>query len=54
MNQPSTAANQQRKNPHRQPDLSGPKSAMCGRLLVGKSLFHVFAALVGAAMCSAF
>jgi hypothetical protein len=28
--------------------------AMCGRLLVGKSLFHVFAALVGAAMCSAF
>src|SRR5258705_3872418 len=34
---------------------AGPyKCAMCGRLLVGKSLFHVFAALVGAAMCSAF
>jgi hypothetical protein len=31
-----------------------PKSAMCGRLRVGKSFLHGFAALVGAAMCSAF
>jgi hypothetical protein len=30
------------------------KSAMCGRLRVGKSFLHGFAALVGAAMCSAF
>jgi hypothetical protein len=29
-----------------------PLSAMCGRLLVGKSKLHV-ASLVGAAMCSA-
>ena len=29
------------------------KRAMCGRLRVGKSFFHV-AGLVGAAMCSAF
>ena len=33
---------------------SGPKSAMCGRLRFGKSFLHGFAALVGAAMCSAF
>jgi len=33
---------------------AGPyRSAMCGRLRVGKSFF-TFAALVGAAMCSAF
>jgi hypothetical protein len=30
------------------------KRAMCGRLRVGKSFLHVFAGLVGAAMCSAF
>jgi hypothetical protein len=30
------------------------KSAMCGRLRFGKSFLHGFAALVGAAMCSAF
>jgi hypothetical protein len=41
-------------NGHRQPDLSGPKSAMCGRLRFGKSFLHGFAALVVAAMCSAF
>ena len=34
---------------------AGPyKRAMCGRLRFGKSFLHGFAALVGAAMCSAF
>jgi hypothetical protein len=34
---------------------AGPyKSAMCGRLRFGKSFLHGFAALVVAAMCSAF
>ena len=39
-------------NGHCQPDLSGRKSAMCGRLRVGKRFLHV-AGLVSAAMCSA-
>jgi hypothetical protein len=37
---------------HSSVQLECPKSAMCGRLLVGKSKLHV-ALLVGAAMCSA-
>jgi hypothetical protein len=36
------------------PGLSGQLSAMCGRPRFGKSFLHGFAALVVAAMCSAF
>jgi hypothetical protein len=41
-------------NGHHQATSVGPKSAMCGRLRFGKSFLHGFAALVVAAMCSAF
>src|SRR5580700_6266718 len=32
----------------------GARASMCGRLRVGKNFLHYAAALVGAAMCSAF
>jgi hypothetical protein len=41
------------KSGHRSVQLRCPLCAMCGRLRVGKENLHV-AALVGAAMCSAF
>jgi hypothetical protein len=40
-------------NGHHQTRPVGPVGAMCGRLRVGKKNLH-FAALVGAAMCSAY